>query len=524
MAALNFSIVLTAGVLCNASSVQASASTEVLTQAGAAAAVQSGTIREGVMAGKIDLSGMTADEASAAIDQYVATLQNGKVVLNAASGNAVTVTAADLGLTWKNTNIVNDALGLGKSGNIIKRFKEVTDLQKQNKIFDIEMGIDENKVRDVLSADCAVYDVAAVDATLTRKDGAFSIVGGQEGQKLDTDASVKAIESYFDKGYDGSDATIDLVIDTEKPKGDTATLSKIKDVLGTFTTAYKKSNADRAANVANGCAHINGHILYPGEQFSVYDAVSPFTEENGYHMAGSYLNGLVVESLGGGICQVSTTLYNAVLRAELQVDQRQNHSMVVDYVPHSGDAAISGTSKDFKFTNNLEYPIYIEGSTADREITFTIYGVETRPANRTLDFESVDVETTEPVGEIVVGDSSQPAGYVKTQSAHTGYKSQYWKIVKVDGVESERTQVNSSTYKAVPKTLTMGTATSNPVTAAAVNSAIATQSIDYCKAVAASVAIDGGAGALAQQQAAASAAAAPAAAAPAAAASQNAAQ
>jgi hypothetical protein len=182
--------------------------------------------------------------------------------------------------------------------------------------------------------------------------------------------------------------------------------------------------------------------------------------------------------------------------------------MVVNYVDHSGDAAIAESSgKDFKFTNNSEYPIYIEGYTSpEKTITFTIYGVETRPESRTLEFESVDLEETEPVGEKVVADSSQPAGYAKGQSAHVGYKSEFWKIVKENGQEKERIKVNSSTYKAVPATLTMGTATSNPVTASAINSAIATQSIDYCKAVAASVKMDGGAMALAQQQAAAAAA------------------
>ena len=93
-------------------------------------------------------------------------------------------------------------------------------------------------------------------------------------------------------------------------------------------------------------------VLYPGDTFSAYEVVSPFTEENGYYMAGSYLNGKVVDSLGGGICQVSTTLYNAVLLAELEIVERAPHSMIVNYVEPSSDAAIAGTYKDFKFKND----------------------------------------------------------------------------------------------------------------------------------------------------------------------------
>lgn len=154
-------------------------------------------------------------------------------------------------------------------------------------------------------------------------------------------------------------------------------------MLGTFTTSYSTSGANRSGNVKNGCSKINGTLLYPGDSFSAYETVSPFTEANGYYMAGSYSNGMVVESLGGGICQVSTTLYNAVLLAELDVTERFNHSMIVNYVDPSADAAISGTAKDLKFTNNLDCPVYIEGyTTSDKHITFTVYGQETRPSNR----------------------------------------------------------------------------------------------------------------------------------------------
>ncbi len=238
----------------------------------------------------------------------------------------------------------------------------------------------------------------------------------------------------------------------------------------------------------NGTKLINGKLLYPGEQLSVYETVSPFTEENGYFLAGSYLNGLVVESLGGGICQVSSTLYNAVIRAELQVDERSNHSMIVSYVDMSADAAISGTAKDFKFTNSLENPIFIEGyTTDDKQVVFNIYGVETRPANRTISFESVELERTEPEGEKVVADPELPAGKVSVQSAHTGYVGEYWKIVKVDGVETERVRINKSNYRAVPKTASVGVATDDPNVATVLKNAIATGSIEACKAAAAQV-------------------------------------
>ncbi len=128
----------------------------------------------------------------------------------------------------------------------------------------------------------------------------------------------------------------------EQPKVTEETARRCKDKIGSFSTQYNAGNISRSKNVANAARLINGTVIYPGETFSVHDAISPMTEDNGYYAAPSYSNGQVVDSIGGGVCQVSTTLYNAVLRAELKVVQRSPHSMVVTYVSPSMDAAIAG--------------------------------------------------------------------------------------------------------------------------------------------------------------------------------------
>jgi hypothetical protein len=268
--------------------------------------------------------------------------------------------------------------------------------------------------------------------------------------------------------------------------------------------------------VANGARLINGTTLYPGEEFSAYEAVSPFSEANGYYMAGSYLNGQVVDSLGGGICQVSTTLYNAVLLSELEVTERYNHSMIVTYVDPSADAAISESSgKDFKFVNNTEYPIYIEGSTTpDKHITFTIYGVETRPSTHQVEYVSEVLETNVPDTEVIYTNASLPVGYCSVQSAHIGYKARLWKVTKENGVEVSREQVNSSTYMKSPRSATVGVATEDPAAYEAIMAAVATNSIDQVKAVAGAyqAAADAAAAAQAAAEAAAETAETPAAA------------
>lgn len=442
----------------------------------------SGTIMNGIYFDDIDMSGKTYDEAVKLIRDKVRSMSSANITLNSIGGNSVSVTAQELGLAWDDTNLVADALYVGRSGNIVERYKERKDLEHDRKVYPINVEFDRATVEAIVNEQGDRYNVEAKNATLSKADGDFVVTPGTKGEKIDANASVSRIMSNLDN-FTGSDLTIDMVVVEDIPKATAEDLEKIHDVIGRYKTSFKTSNADRSGNVRNGTRLVNGTVLLPGDSFSMYQTVSPFTEENGYYLAGSYLNGMVVESLGGGICQVSSTLYNAVLRAELQVDERHNHSMIVSYVDLSSDAAISGTSKDFKFTNNTEYPIYIEGiTTEDKQVVFTIYGVETRPSNREVSYESEKISETVPEGDKIIADPSLPLGSISTQSAHTGYVGKLWKIVKVDGKETERVEVNKSTYLPTPRTATVGTATDNPAALAMVQAAIASGSIDTVKA------------------------------------------
>lgn len=446
------------------------------------------TILEGVYAGEISLSGMTRDQAKAAIQSYVDSLGSNTIVLNVMDGNTVPVTASELGLSWGNPELVEDAVNLGKSGNVVVRYKALKDLEHQNKVYDIAFSFDKEAITSVVENKCDAFNVEAIDAHLKRVDGSFVIEDGQTGIVVDNTASENAIYEYLTTQWKGGDTSVDLVVTEEVPKGNAEELTKVKDVLGTFTTSFSSSGRDRSANVTNGCNLINGATLFPGETFSTYEAVSPFTESNGYYMAGSYLNGQVVDSIGGGICQVSTTLYNAVLKAELQVEERHNHSMIVGYVKPSMDAAIAESAgKDFRFVNNTGYPIYIEGYTSNKNITFTIYGVETRDPGHVVTYESEVLETIQPNSETINQTSSQPIGFVDVQSAHIGYKARLWKIVTENGVEVSREQINSSSYKMVPRTATVGVATNDSNAYNEMQAAIATGSIDHVKSVAAAL-------------------------------------
>ncbi len=444
------------------------------------------TIANGVFIGTVDVSGMSQDEATAAVDARVQELRDSELLLMASADQSVTVTGADLGINWANKGVVKEAFGLGRKGNIVQRYKALKDLENFNQVYDLNLSYDNAALETILEECHTTFDKEKINFTLTKGPEGFVITDGQVGYLVDKQASAAVIKEVIKSEWTPDKAQIQLVVKEDAPLGSKEVLSQVKDVLGTFTTNYKTSGAARSANVANGCSLINGTMVYPGEEFSVLDKITPFTQANGYFPAGSYLNGLVVESVGGGICQVSTTLYNAVLLAELEVTERHNHSMIVTYVSPSADAAIAESGgKNFKFINNTEYPIYIDGyTTPDKNITFTIYGVETRPSTHQVSYESEVIETTPASADQYTFDGSEGIGYVGTQSAHIGYKARLWKIVKENGVETERTAVNSSNYKMVPRIVTVGTAGADENDMAQLQAAIATGDVGTVKAVA----------------------------------------
>lgn len=446
------------------------------------------TILEGIYISDLNVSGMTKEEAEREVEAMVDNMKNAVVTLKVNEEHSVEITPSDIGLTWKNTNVVEEAVNLGKQGNIVQRYKAIKDLQYGTMVFDLDIAVDKNLLAQLIQEQCSVYDIPAQDMTLVRENGAFQITGGQTGIEVNVAESAKAVEAFLTKEWDYKDAQVALVIQETQPRGTKEELSLVKDVLGTFTTSYSTSGSSRSANVANGCSLINGTVLYPGDEFSTYDTIKPFTEENGYKLAGSYLNGMVVESLGGGICQVSTTLYNAVLLAELEVTERYNHSMIISYVKPSMDAAIAESSgKDFKFVNSTEHPIYIEGHTENKNIIFTIYGVEYRDAGHKVRYESEVLKTTQPETEKIIASASQGVGFINVQSAHIGYVAQLWKIVTENGTEVSREVINESTYNVSPRTATVGVNTDNASYAARIQEAIASGSIDQCKAVAGAI-------------------------------------
>ena len=425
-----------------------------------AQAAQERTILSGITIDGIDVAGMTKEQAKARIDEEIAARESAGITLvGQGEGQQVRVTPADLGIRYSADNAVDTAVAYGHATNVIARFKQKRDMEQSGMNIPMDVEYDPQRVETEITNRCSGFNREAVDATLTRENGKFVVVPGQSGVIVNAQETAQRLLRYLTQDWNGRDTVLDIDMVVDEPKGKTDELSQIGDVLGMFSTNFSSSGADRSANIANGCRLVSGTILYPGEEFSMLQHITPFTEENGYHLAGSYLGNKVVDSLGGGICQVSTTLYNAVIRAELTVTARSNHSMMVGYVEPSMDAAIAESAgMDFRFRNDSDHPIYIDGNTDNKNITFYIYGIETRSPDRKVSFESETIETTPSEGTVIEQDPTLPVGDVHVSSGHTGYKAQLWKIVTENGQQVSREVFNRSTYNMTPQIVTVGTA------------------------------------------------------------------
>lgn len=412
-------------------------------------------ICDGVKISGISVGGLTKKEAEEKIANHIEKLENRQITIVIDDEEQIETTAKELGFVCDENDTVDKAYELGRGGNFFSRFKALSDSDKTQ--YNFTYSIDEDVLQKYVEENCKKYDVSAKNSKLKLVSGKFKATKSRNGREVQVEDTVALISHDLAKDVSEKPLEVSAVVQVKKAKYTKEQVAKCKDLLGSYSTSYATSTAARANNVKVAANYINGTIIYPGKTFSVIKTIKDRTEENGYQSAPEYSSGKVVEGIGGGVCQVSTTLYNAVINAELEVVERSPHSMVVSYVDVSRDAAIAGDYKDFKFKNNTDVPVYIAATADGATLSFRIYGEETRAENRTIKFKSEILETIQPGEPKITEDSSKPESYrAVTQSAHVGYKAKLWKIVYVDGKRTEKVQLNSSVYAAEPEYITVG--------------------------------------------------------------------
>ena len=287
---------------------------------------------------------------------------------------------------------------------------------------------------------------------IRNSDGTISVTESSQGVVFDMDEALSVMNSHKQEGEE-----FIISCEVKKPKYTKEELEEalFRDELASYSSSFATSSANRASNVNLAASSIDEIILLPGEEFSFNDALGERTVERGYKSAGAYVAGKTVDQVGGGICQVSSTLYNTVLLSNLEITERRSHQMTVSYVPVGRDATVNWGTTDFRFKNNTEYPVKIVGKTEGRKLIVSMLGTLTDPT-REVKIETSTVSVIPPVEEIVE-DAEKEVGFTETDKGSNGYVVDAVRVVYSEGKEISREKLTRSRYNPTKTVITIGT-------------------------------------------------------------------
>ena len=273
----------------------------------------------------------------------------------------------------------------------------------------------------------------------------FTFTESQPGVTLDPEILYQRIIAALDRWEKGVTVTAEPII--TEPEVTTAEITERFTLISAYTTKTT-SESNRNTNIRLACEAINGTALMPGQTFSFNEATGQRTTAKGYKSAGAIAAGQSIEEVGGGICQVSSTLFNAVARANLEITSRSPHAWPSTYVNIGEDATVNWPNLDFKFTNNTSSPVFIITYYKDRKMSAEIWGLSLGDGVK-IDLESTIVKTTYPPSEAkYVYNPELPYGMSETTvKPRTGYVVETYKVWYKDDVETSRELMHKSTYK-----------------------------------------------------------------------------
>lgn len=428
---------------------------------------------EGVSIEGIELLGLTKDEAYTRISEIEKGILNGIQLVAGTDTVSVTFTHADFDISFNTDAVLEEALALGNTGSRKEKTDEREALLAAPRDFSIQYDIDavpaQSKIAE-LSA--AIYKEpvnasAHMDMTV---EGWFIYEEGMDGQRLDeAEFSADLIEG----AKKGEFTSLTLPIIYEQPELSVVDLKSSIVRRSKAETSFAKSpynREDRVYNVKKAAGFVNGYVLKPEEVFSTNDTLGPRTYELGWKPAPAYVNGGTEDQAGGGVCQVSSTLYNAVVKADLEIVSRKNHSSPVGYVNRGLDATINTGTIDFQFKNNTGSDIYIFAYTidgkdqkvpegmADKTIHIEVWGAKMPHEYDEIKLTAEKTETIQPSGEMeIVVDTTVAWDYRNEEIARReGAVYQSYKHYYKDGAEVKVEKLAKSTYRAYAGKIVVG--------------------------------------------------------------------
>lgn len=399
-------------------------------------------IYKGISIGDLDVSGLTRVQAVEKVRGGFEGINKSNLTLKY-SDKKWQLPYGQINARFHIDEAVAKAYLVGRNGGLIQRISDIVSARTGKK-FDIVFGYDKQQLINFITGIQKEVYIPKKNASLVSRSGTVVVVPHSSGQKLDLDKAVSLADEHITKL---NDAELELPIIEDKPTVLNNQLTGFIDELGACSTIFNTADTDRTQNIKIACSRINGTILNPGQVFSQDFTLKNRTTANGYKMAKAYLEDQVIDEIGGGVCQVTTTLYDAVLLANLNVVERTQHSMMVDYVEPGFDAALSDKGVDLKFRNSYKSPIYLYSAVDGNKINMKVFGKNEDPTQSVqLETEVTEIFYTGP-DEVRI-DSSLPKGTRKVEvKSRNGYRAALYKLIYKDGLLISREKVSQNLYK-----------------------------------------------------------------------------
>ena len=407
--------------------------------------VEAQTFYEGTTVEGVDVSNMTL---AAANDYWGSRIEPGYAGRTVDLGEDGVVTAADVGYYSDYAAVLSNAWSAGRRGSLEQRYRAAVNRQYHPVAYSVNRTLYTDAGVDAFVQTIAQrYDKPAVDAAIESFDVAnyaFVFRESAQGRRLDAEGLGQAIRSALDAG--GGSA--EVVVETVQPEVTTDEVTSRYGMVSSAVTNASSSSNSRIKNIELAVSLINGTRVGPGETFSFNECVGKRTTDRGFRRATAYSGGEVTEEVGGGICQVSTTLFNAAVKADMEIVERHSHSLTVSYVDRGKDAAVNWNSQDMKFKNNSGDDVYVCCFVSkDKRVRFAIFG-RLLPNGETITLEGVTTGTNKYDTKYEPSPFLAPGQTKVIEKGKNGYTADTYKIRwDAAGNELSREKIFKSSYK-----------------------------------------------------------------------------
>ncbi len=401
----------------------------------------------------VNISGQTREEALQNLQEKMESKLEEKELVLEYDDKRWVFPYQSIGYNYDYDSAVDQAISLGRQGNMLQNALKIYRMRDQVHHIELEERFDMGLVEEILDKLQVELARKGVPATITRESREFIITPDTEGRDLKREETKSSILEALEGEHGESVAVITEKLTVYPTEAD---LKAIDGVIGEFSTRFNAGTTGRSSNLKLGAYSIRGTLLLPGEKFSFNETTGPRVASAGYQEAPVILRGELVPGIGGGICQVSTTLYNAVVRANLNVVERRNHSLPVSYVDLGHDATVAYGAIDLKFENNYEYPVFIESFINGNQLHVQIFG-NSNEVKQTVTMASQVTQVIEPETEEKEDPELYEGETVVEQEPKKGYRVVTYKIYYENGQEVNREELSRDHYQPVKGIILVGT-------------------------------------------------------------------